>query len=134
MTSAARPRRTARLAAALRSVPARGRRAAVTAALVGATLLAGPLPAAEAGTAASASVPVVDGATPAAEDELAAGLAAEYTGAVDAQDVTALVHGVARRLQAESLPPRLALRTAEAVSRRALTDHLARGTALPSWG
>ncbi|WP_180923889.1 hypothetical protein [Nocardioides marinisabuli] len=67
MTSAARPRRTARLAAALRSVPARGRRAAVTAALVGATLLAGPLPAAEAGTAASASVPVVDGATTAVE-------------------------------------------------------------------
>lgn len=53
---------------------------------IDAALLAGPLPAAEADAAASASVPVVDGATTAAE----------------------------------------------AVSRRALTDHLARGTALPS--
>ncbi|MDO3395210.1 hypothetical protein QWJ41_05735 [Nocardioides sp. SOB44] len=132
MTSPARPRRSARVAAAIRSVPGRGKRAAVTVALVGATVLAGPLPAAEADGATAASYPVVDEVATAAEDELAAGLAAEYTGAVDGHDVTALVHGVSRRLQGEALSPRLTLLTTEAVSRRALTDHLARGTALPS--
>lgn len=130
MTSAARPRRSARVVAALRSVPGRGKRAAVTVALVGATLLAGPLPAAEAGATTSASTLLVDETATTAEDELAAGLAAEYTGAVDAQEVAELVRGVSRRLEGEALSPRLALLTTEAVSRRALTDHLGRGTAL----
>ena len=132
MTPALRPRRSTRVAGRLRVLSQRGKRAAVTAALVGATLIAGPLPAAEATTTAPATS-LLDGDRVSAkqEDELAAGLAAEYIGAVPAADVTGLVHRVSRQLRADGSPPRLLLRTTEAVSRRALTDHLARGVPLP---
>ena len=63
--------------------------------------------------------------------ELAQALQVEYAGAVPAEEVSALVRGVAARLEADGPGARLLLRTTEAASRRALTDHLARGVPLP---
>ena len=130
MTPADSPRRSTRVAAALRTVAGRGRHAAALA-LLGATLLAGPLPAAEAASSLSTPGLQVDVRAGAEETALADGLAAEYAGAVPARDVASLVQALSSRLRAEDVSPQLLLRTAEAMSRRSLTDHLARGVPLP---
>jgi hypothetical protein len=102
--------------------------------MVGAALLAGPLPAAEAGPTTSAPAPglVEEAAGSTGLAELAEALSVEYTGAVPAGQVAATVHGVASQLRADAPAPALLLRTTEAASRRALTDHLARGVPLPA--
>ena len=66
-----------------------------------------------------------------AEWALGARLALGYAGAVPAADVEALVREVSRRLHESASPSDQLLQTTEAVSRRALTDFLTRGTPLP---
>ncbi|MEP7739044.1 hypothetical protein ABKW28_15430 [Nocardioides sp. 31GB23] len=136
MTPAHRPTRSVRVRDRAGEVSRRGRRAAATVLLVGATLLAGPLPAAGAATPATAPGLVAgdvsrDGAAGSDVVELAEALQVEYAGAVPAEEVSALVRGVAARLEIDGPGAGLLLRTTEAASRRALTDHLARGVPLP---
>ncbi len=66
-----------------------------------------------------------------AERALGARLALGYAGAVSAADVEALVREVGRQLREDASPSDQLLQTTEAVSRRALTDFLTRGTPLP---
>ncbi len=104
-------------------------------ALVASTIFAGPVSSAAA-VASSSPVRVVVGGQEAtesgdAERALGARLAAEYAGAVPAADVESLVRGVSRQLRRDASPADLLLHTTEAVSRRALTDFLARGVLLP---
>ncbi|WP_299444224.1 hypothetical protein [uncultured Phycicoccus sp.] len=66
-----------------------------------------------------------------AERALGARLALGYAGAVPAADVEALVREVSRHLRENASPEDQLLQTTEAVSRRALTDFLTRGTPLP---
>lgn len=135
MTPAHRPTRSVRVRDRAGEVSRRGRRAAATVLLVGATLLAGPLPAAGA-TPATAPGLVAgdvsrDGAAGSDVVELAEALQVEYAGAVPAEEVSALVRAVAARLETDGPGAGLLLRTTEAASRRALTDHLGRGVPLP---
>ena len=116
---------------------ASGKQAAVALALVGSTVFAGPVPQAAAAPSAPSSDRLASSTTPDAADEnegeqaLGALLATEYAGAVTAPDVEALVRRVGHRLRQDASPPERLLRTTEAVSRRALTDFLARRVALP---
>ncbi|MGB7450266.1 MAG: hypothetical protein WA892_14230 [Ornithinimicrobium sp.] len=66
-----------------------------------------------------------------AERALTDRLTAGYAGAVPAADVRALLSAVSVRLRDEPWASDDLLNTTEAVSRRALTDFLTRGTPLP---
>lgn len=109
------------------------RRAAAAIALIASTIVAGPADSTAADAPGLGALTTDESAHPyRAEQALTARLAAGYAGAVPAADVEALLLAVSVRLRAE---PRTAeahlLDTAEAVSRRALTDFLTRGTPLP---
>ncbi len=115
---------------------ARGRgAAAVLVLLVAAATAAGPASPAAGGTSTTAQHTVV--AAPAttglsdAEQALGARLALGYAGAVPAADVEALVRQVGHQLRENASPRSQLLHTTEAISRRALTDFLTRGTPLP---
>jgi len=113
----------------------RGRSAAAGFALVASALVSGP--ASGAGAAESATleptVVVASASTELRDAEWALGarLALGYAGAVPAADVEALVREVSRQLHESASPSDQLLQTTEAVSRRALTDFLTRGTPLP---
>lgn len=104
--------------------------------LAASTLVAGPAASAGAGTSPTSERLVVEapGTTGLldAERELAARLALGYAGAVSTADVESLVRQVSRRLREEASPSDQLSQTTEAVSRRALTDFLTRGTPLPA--
>ncbi len=119
----------------LSEIMSRGRQAVVALAFVASTLFAGPASPAVALTSPS-SVGTLVGAgesTGSVDEErgLGARLAVEYAGAVPAPDVESLVRAVGSRLRRDESPADLLPHTTEAVSRRALTDHLARGAPLP---
>ncbi|QYJ02649.1 hypothetical protein KUV85_09875 [Nocardioides panacisoli] len=107
----------------------RGRRAAAALALTAATLVAGAAPSSALAPDGALAAPAASEST--GEESLRARLTAEYAGAVPAADVASLVAGVTDRLQQDASPTERLLRTAEAICRRALTDHLARGVPLP---
>lgn len=116
----------------LRTWAWKGRRTAVAFVLAGAIFVSGP--AASATGNAAAPTQVRSGAsaprdTTADDTEAALGarLAMGYAGAVPSTQVRVLVHRVITELIRDASPPARLLQTAEAVCRRELTDHLARG-------
>lgn len=113
----------------------RGKKAAAALVLVVSTLVAGPASSASAGAWAGSERMVVEAPADSglrdAERALGARLALGYAGAVSAADAEALVREVRRQLCENALPSDQLLQTTEAVSRRALTEFLARGTPLP---
>ncbi|MGB7819522.1 MAG: hypothetical protein WBL35_12440 [Ornithinibacter sp.] len=113
----------------------RGRSAAASLALVTSALVAGPASGASAAESATLERTVVVASASTelrdAESALGARLALGYAGAVPAADVEALVREVSRQLHESASPSDQLLQTTEAVSRRALTDFLTRGTPLP---
>lgn len=112
----------------------RGRRTAAALVLVASALVGGPAISASARTSATSERPVVVAPTTIglrdAERSLGARLALGYAGAVPTADVEALVREVGRQLREDASPSNQPLQTTEAVSRRALTDLLTRGTPL----
>ncbi len=119
----------------LRTLGARGKRAAVARVLAPSVLVAGPAAPSTAAESPAAAYQVAEvaGALGLVDTErvLGARLASGYSGAVPAADVESLVQEVGRRLREEGSPASQLADTTEAVSRLALTDFLTRGTPLP---
>ncbi len=113
----------------------RGKRVATALVLVASALVESPASSATAATSATSEPLVVVAPETTglrdAERALGARLALGYAGAVPAADVEALVREVSLELRADASPSHQLLQTTEAVSRRALTDFLTRGTPLP---
>ncbi|MGB3764540.1 MAG: hypothetical protein WA966_15100 [Ornithinimicrobium sp.] len=130
--SPARSRRTATRRWGL--LADRGRRAAAALVLIASALVAGPDSSAGAQSLADPGLMVLEASARTlgdAERAIGERLALGYAGVVSAADVEALVRAVSRQQLANAFLGDQHLHTTEAVSRRALTDFLTRGTPLP---